>query len=290
MKRSRVTLLAAGLAAFVLSRPSARAKFARMKVAARRRARYARGRIEGYVARHCAECERLDLDDGVFADRVRSSLGPLEKQLDIPRVHVTVEHRVAVLHGDVGSQDDAAAIEAAARRVQGVRDVESHLHVGLIAGDTRPSEGGAQVSQGLRHLMDAARGHGGGEETAHAAVAAVLEVIAVLLPEGDRAHVASHLPSDVRAILTPTSRVRPGSIRDVADLYSAVVKSGAIAPEHVPFVVDAVVSTLRTLVPDEAGDVAGVLPAELRAIWQRAVSPGSTTDPSFGTHEISSKS
>ena len=244
-----------------------------MNAAARRRGRYALGQVEGYVARHCAQCERLDLDDGVLADRVRSSLGTTEHALDIPRVHVTVERRVAILHGEVGSHDDALALEAATRAVQGIRDVESHLHIGLVAGDTRPSEGRAQASAAMRQLMDTARGHGGGDETAHAAVAAVLEVLAGLLPEGDRAHVASHLPSDVRAAFTPATRITSGSIRHVDELYAAVVNSGVIAPEHVPFVVDAVVATLRKLVPDEASDVAGVLPTELRAIWQREASP-----------------
>jgi hypothetical protein len=33
----------------------------------------------------------------------------------------------------------AAALEWAVRRVSGVKDVESHPHVGLAPGDTRPS-------------------------------------------------------------------------------------------------------------------------------------------------------
>ena len=49
----------------------------------------------------------------MLADRIRSSLGPLEKWLDVPHVHVTVARHVAILHGEVGTEADATAIERA---------------------------------------------------------------------------------------------------------------------------------------------------------------------------------
>jgi len=79
------------------------------------------------------------VDDKTLADRIRSTLGPLEKRLDIPRVHVMAAEHVVTLHGDVASQNDAQQIEQAVARVPGVRRVDSKLHVGLLKSDTRPS-------------------------------------------------------------------------------------------------------------------------------------------------------
>jgi hypothetical protein len=80
-----------------------------------------------------------EVDDQLLADRIRSELGPLQKHLDLPHVHVTVHRHVAILHGDVGWPRDAATIARRVREVSGVRDVDSKLHVGLLKGDTRPS-------------------------------------------------------------------------------------------------------------------------------------------------------
>ena len=52
---------------------------------------------------------------------------------------LTVERHIAILHGEVGTEADAAAIEDAARQVSGVRGIESYLCIGLLPGDTRPS-------------------------------------------------------------------------------------------------------------------------------------------------------
>jgi osmotically-inducible protein OsmY len=111
---------------------------------AARRLRYLAGQLQGIAYRLAGRHPDPDVDDLVLADRIRSQLGGLEKERDLPRVHVMVEKHVALLHGDVGTQDDADAIERAVAGVSGVQGVESHLHVGLIRGDTRPSEGHAR--------------------------------------------------------------------------------------------------------------------------------------------------
>jgi hypothetical protein len=87
-----------------------------------------------------------NVDDNTLADRVRSVLGPIEKQLDVPHVHVMVENHVVLLHGDVEWEREAATITRAVRAVSGVRDVESHLHIGLLRSDTRPSAGRRHAS------------------------------------------------------------------------------------------------------------------------------------------------
>jgi osmotically-inducible protein OsmY len=102
----------------------------------RRNAGVARGLGYRLLRRHPDE----HVDDRTLADRIRSTLGPLEKRLDIPHVHVMVTDHVATLHGDVGSESDVERIKAAVAKVAGVRQVDSKLHVGLIKGDSRPSE------------------------------------------------------------------------------------------------------------------------------------------------------
>jgi len=105
----------------------------------RRRARHVPGQLHGlgYKLRRRHPDEQVS--DLVLADRIRSSIGPIEKQLDLPHIHVMVNDRIAILHGEVSSQHDSERLTAAIRQVSGVKGVESFLHVGLLASDTRPS-------------------------------------------------------------------------------------------------------------------------------------------------------
>ena len=127
----------------VLLRPDTRAnKVARHQLdRAASRARYLGGRLQGLRYRLRGGHPDPDVIDNVLADRIRSSIGGLEKRLDVPHIHVMVEGHVALLHGEVTSEEDALQLERAVAAVPGVVDVESYLHVGLTSGDTRPSEG-----------------------------------------------------------------------------------------------------------------------------------------------------
>ena len=49
---------------------------------------------------------------------------------------------------------------------------------------------------------------------------------------------------------------------------------GRIEPDRAEAITRAVVATLRTLVPDEARDVAAVLPNELRELWDSTPAVG----------------
>ena len=91
----------------------------------------------------------------VLADRIRSTLGPLEARMDLPHIHVMAEDHIALLHGDVATAEQADQIEAAVAAVSGVEGVESYLHVGLLPSDTRPSDGARQQppSAALRQLL-----------------------------------------------------------------------------------------------------------------------------------------
>ncbi len=215
-----------------------------------------------------------DVDDHTLADRVRSTLGPLEHELDLPHVHVMAENGVILLHGEVSGGEDAAAIERAARRVWGVRGVESYLHVGLLASDTRPSQGRAvppPPSAAKQRLLDAARDAGAAGH-ATKAVRAVLSVFAERVPEDEREQLLLHLPADVRAMAASPRRL--GRVitrqRKVAEMAADVATEGELPLGTANKVAVAVLTELRGLVPEEAEDVAATLPEDLRDLWPAA--------------------
>jgi uncharacterized protein (DUF2267 family) len=234
--------------------------------------RYAAASAPGIVYRLTGRLPDPNVSDDVLADRIRSTIGPIEKRLDVPRIHVMVVERVAMLHGDVPSDEDAARLEHAVLQVSGVEGIESHLHVGLIAGDTRPSTGDAVAlpSVALDKLLDAARGAG----AAHPRVAlhAVLCGFADRVPEGEREQLLGQLPADVRALAGPPRRHgrEATRIKTIPELMAAITEIDDIEPERADAITRAVLATLRPLVAQEADDVAATLPADLRALWTTA--------------------
>jgi len=108
------------------------------------RAHHLQGRAHGVWYRARGRHPDEHVDDLVLADRIRSSIGPLEHALDQPRVHVSVYRHVATLHGDVANDYAAERLESEVRSVAGVVGVRSHLHVGLLPGDGCPSDALAQ--------------------------------------------------------------------------------------------------------------------------------------------------
>lgn len=239
-----------------------------------RRLRHFGGRLRGLSYRLRRRHPDPGVADDVMADRIRSSLGPIEKQLDIPHVHVTVEDHVALLHGSVSTRSEADEIDQAVADVSGVRGVESYLHVGLGAGDTRPSEGRAveQPSEAMERLLGAARSAGLEPSLARPATRAILAAFADRLPPGERDQVATHLPADVRALFTPPRRMRrKAPPRTVEELVSRIAATapGTLPADRSLQVTEAVLRELRSLVPEERADVAAVLPAELKAFWER---------------------
>lgn len=265
---------AAAVGVAVMLRPGTRSnKLVQRELAhAGRRLRYMEGRLQGASYRLSGRQPDPWVIDNVLADRIRSSLGKLAHRLDLPRIHVMVEHHVALLHGEVGSDHEAHEIEHAVAAVPGVTGVESYLHIGLIRGDTRPSEGRASHpnSSALTTLLAAAEGAGVDAAAAPAVVRGVLATFADRLPPGEREHVAGHLPADVRPLFAPPRRIadtRPP--RTVHDLVGRIVATTSELPlERGEQVTGAVVQGLRTIVPDDAMDVAAVLPTGLRELWQ----------------------
>ncbi len=243
-----------------------------------RQARYAAGRLEGLRYRLAGRTPDPAAPDDVLADRVRSNLGGVEKRLDVPHIHVMVEDHVALLHGEVPSGADRSTIERAVLDTPGVRGIESYLHVGLLPGSTRPSEGRARAagltSPAMGELLEAARDAGAGED-ARAAVRAVIATFAERIPEGERDQLLAHLPADVRDLALAPRRQGDAveRIRTVPELVTAVAAGGVLPAERAQAITESVLAHLRRLVPEEVTDVAAVLPEELRELWTAAV-PG----------------
>jgi uncharacterized protein (DUF2267 family) len=269
-----------GVAVAVLGRDIARGKALRRGVdVLGRRARYAVGRLEGLRYRLAGRIPDPAVSDHVLADRIRSSLGGLEKHLDVPRVHVMVDNHVALLHGEVPSVADRSTIEWAVLDTPGVRGIESYLHVGLLPGSTRPSEGRAQAeeapSAAMRQLLHAARDAGAAEDDARAAVRAVLATFAERIPEDERDQLLAHLPADVRGLAAVPRRQGEAvtRLRTLSELVTAIASRNGMSLERAQSITESVLAHLRLLVPEEVEDVAAVLPEELRQLWTAAV-PG----------------
>lgn len=251
-----------------------------------RSTRRLRGRLAGRLARLRYRMLRRspepEVADDVLADRVRSTLGPLEKRLDLPRLHVMVEDRIAVLHGAVATGYEEAELVRAVADVPGVEAVDARLHLGLTPTDTRPSEGRlrAEPSSARRELTTAAAGAADLVEPGlTAAVSAVLSTLMERLPRDEREHVLSHLPEDVRVLArhTRSPLAASTSIRTTREFAEAVEElarldgaEGITGPIRALVVSGAVLAALRRLVPEEVADVAAVLPAELRELWEQA--------------------
>jgi len=237
-----------------------------------RRVQYVAGGWPGVRYRLAGRQPDPDVDDGVLADRVRSSLGPLLKRLDLPHVHVMCEDHVVLLHGDVRDAVDAVAVEDAVRRVSGVAGVESYLHLGLLASDTQPSQGRAEASTQYRRMLAAVQGAGvpAGAETA--VLRAVLATFSDVVPAGERHHLLAHLSPDLRRLAEPPRRSgRHGRVRSVGALVDVVgERVDGLTGETALAAARAVLGELRSMVPEERADVAAVLPPELRELWDGA--------------------
>ncbi|HUO48685.1 MAG TPA: DUF2267 domain-containing protein, partial [Acidimicrobiales bacterium] len=268
--------VATGVAAGVtllLRSPAIRHRTRRGLERATRWARYESGRLEGLRYHLAGRHPDPDVYPTVLADRIRSALGPLEHRLDIPRVHVMVEGHTVLLHGEVDDERQAWAIEDAVRRVPGVERLQSHLAVGLTAGDSRPSQGASEhASTALVRVLDAARAGGATRGSERGAARAALSTFAAQLPAEERRHLLSHLPADLRALAAlprPVTTAGAHHLRHADDLVTAT-GIDPTDPDRARAVVTAVLGALRELVPEEARGVAAVLPADLRALWEGA--------------------
>ncbi len=235
--------------------------------------RRARARFVGFVGRRRGallhERRAIDVDEVVLADRVRSTLGPLQKELDLPRLHVMAEGDRVLLHGEVDSEASRDRVEAAVRATVGVGSVGSYLRVGLLAGDSRPSSDlhDDDPSRMARHFHDALTGVGISGRPADLALAETLRLWSNVIPAGERAHLKAHLSKDVQALMHSERHGRSNRVGDAAELINQVRIRSGLAPAQAKQAVHTIVHELRTLVPEECDDITVVLPMELRPLW-----------------------
>jgi hypothetical protein len=78
--------------------------------------------------RHRRSVHRPPVNDALLADRVRSQL-PRDPDLHRHPINVSAENGVVVLRGVVDQFDQERRLIESARRVSGVRRVESYLHL-----------------------------------------------------------------------------------------------------------------------------------------------------------------
>lgn len=224
--------------------------------------RYLSGHARGIRYRLVHGGPSEDVSDAVLVQRIRSKLGPLEKRLDVPRLHVSSCDRNVSLHGVAATADDAQRLEDTVRAVAGVRELASHVRVGFSPGDHRPSQG--RGPSGMHHELQAAAREIGAN--IHA-VATVLTTFLHRLPTGERDHVLAHLPADVRALVEPVGPHGTGRIADEAALRAAVTADGTVPERQADRLIRAVLTVLRQRVPEEISDIEAVLPAGLKPLW-----------------------
>lgn len=220
------------------------------------------------------------LEGADLADRVRTELGPLVKGLDLPRMHVMAEGAVVLLHGDVASVEQAEQIEDVVGRIAGVDIVESHLHVGLIAGDSRPSEGHAHEPQSemLRSLLATAESIGIEEAVAPSAVRGTLQAVLNQIPPDERAQLENHFPHDVRAFVGARRwlGIRAKHWKTELALDAAAAMRGGITLADAQVLVPAVIGVVRRYVPEEDAGVEATLHRYIRDLWDVSIDPNFT--------------
>lgn len=269
----------AGLGSMVIAavsfrrRTQARRGLARARRRLGARGRHVHGVVRGVSYRLRRRHPDEDVIDLVLADRIRSTLGPLERRLDLPHIHVMVQDHTAVLHGDVATESDRDALEAAVRKVSGVHEVDCHLHVGLLPSDTRPSQGRVFVQpSAARRALEIAARRGGSTGPPEHAVRAVLATFLGRIPPDERDQVLAHLPADVRSLTTSDDKAaRLSSLATVHALLDAIAEADpSLDRNRARGVTDEVLAELAVLVPEERADMAAVLPWELKELFEHA--------------------
>lgn len=247
-----------------------------VKLPAARRARHrldrqARRFVNRSLGAATREDRMADADDVTLADRVRSSIGPLLKELDTPRVHVMAEGDRVMLHGVIVSDDARERLEHAVHHVAGVGSVASYLQVGLLPSDTRPSMGSHDLSLAASSFHDALASAGLTGRPAEIALAETVRLMTNAIPDGERAHVFAHLPADVKAMVGHDRCRSETTISDEKDLVARVRTASGLRTSESDLAVKTVVQTLRRLVPEECDDVTAVLPTGLKPLWADAL-------------------
>lgn len=233
-------------------------------------------RFEGLAYRVAERQPDPHVGDAVLTQRVRSQLGPVERRLDVPRLHVTVHDHIVELRGVVGTERQAETLIEATRDVAGVHGVLSFLHIGYGPGDTRPSEGRKHraPSAAWRDLVGCVREIDEDDATAEAVATAVLVHLLEALPVGEGDHLRSHLPADVRDHIDAFVHIgQPPPPRSAQEFIAAVADHAHVGRDTAEMATRQVFATLQQLVPEETADITATLPGDLKDLWRTPVAP-----------------
>jgi BON domain len=183
-----------------------------------------------------------------LADRIRTALGPIIQELDLPRIHVMAEQHHVLLHGEVTNDLQAKRIEELIEGIPGVRTIESHLHVGLLPGDTRPSKGHHTPPRMADDLMFAAKQIGLEGTAARCAISAAVRCIFEDLPAPSQDALRKLLPSDISRFTQPNIRRgdSAGHFSQRLSLCNMVAFRGGITFVHARVFVPLVIEILRS--------------------------------------------
>jgi BON domain len=225
-----------------------------------------------------------ELTNQDLADQVRSQLGQLIHALDLPRIHVMAEDQTILLHGEVGSESDRDRILNYVRFIPGVESIESHMSVGLLPSDTRPSEGKSEGKSARSPMYKELEGHlvdaGVIGTSARPAMIGILLSILDLIPDQEREHLMGHFPADVKVLVSPWIGVRePITVRTPLELEIAAAFRGGTSVQDASSFVKAYIETLRKFVPEEDQDVQATLNNQLRAYWAAQDPQAAHQDP-----------
>ncbi len=213
--------------------------------------------------------------DADLADIVRSRLGPIVKTMDLPRIHIMAEGARILLHGDVATETDAALIEEVVKSFAHVESVESHLHIGLLPGDTRPSSAPPIQSKMMEALFGAAAAIGITEGPSRSAVKGTLSAILEQIPPNERHHLLAHFPSDVVLLVKPRQQFGDENLHWKTELAldAAASLRGGIDLASAEVLVPLIIGVIRRFVPEEDHDVIATLQSALKDLWRVSETP-----------------
>ncbi len=210
-----------------------------------------------------------------LADIVRSRLGPIVKTMDLPRIHIMAEGSRILLHGDVATEIDASLIEGIVKSFDGVDAIESHLHIGLLPSDTRPSQAPTLPSKMMEALFGAAAAIGITEGSALSAIKGTMSAILEQIPPSERHHLLAHFPSDVVLLVKPRQQFGANDLHWKTELALDIAASlrGGIDLPSAEVLVPLLIGVLRDFVPEEDHDVVATLKSALKDLWLIAETP-----------------
>ena len=212
-----------------------------------------------------------------LADIVRTRLGPIVKSMDLPRIHIMAEGSRILLHGDVATEVDASFLEEIVKSLPGVRSVESHLHIGLLSSDTRPSQAPTIHSHMMEALLTAAASIGIFDGPAISAVQGTLSAILEQIPPNQRHHLLAHFPNDVVLFAIPRQHFGDENLHWKSELAldAAASLRGGIDLPSAEVLVPLIIGVIRRFVPEEDHDVIATLKSALKDLWRVSETPRS---------------